>query len=637
MTVSESQQLLLTLITAPLVGSIATYFVSLKSQKLSPYIATFAAFISAFASLLLFRGLPGAVTELNLWNWIELFGQTISFSFVFDNLSAVMCLVITWIGSLIHLYSISYMNEEPSKGRYFCYLNLFLFSMLVLVLAANLPVMFIGWEGVGLCSYLLIGFWFSKNSYAIAGQKAFVVNRIGDVGFLIAMLILATSGVSLNFQSLANEIPLISDHVIALVAISLFLAAAGKSAQLPLFVWLPDAMAGPTPVSALIHAATMVTAGVYLFARTHVVLDAAPVVQMFILGMGTLTAFIGATSALAQRDIKKVLAYSTVSQLGFMFIAVGVGAYSAAIFHVVTHAFFKALLFLAAGSVIHGCHHEQLMENFGGLWKKMPVTFLTYLIGVLAISGAPFFSGAVSKDYILERVITAVNFSSSLPGTPLKLTEICWSIAVISAGITALYMVKSLILTFFGTYRGKHHEGQAAAEPHESPILMTSVLVILAIPSVLFGTMYGEKLLDFLKDYRGVLVIHNEAMHHSNELIIELFAGFGALIAVLIFGLPALSRMFNGQFKSLAPFFENAWRIDQLYNFVIVSPISRFGLFLQRVFDKQIVSGVTNGLGAVIEATGELTRRTHTGRISQFLPTMFISFGILVTFLLLIR
>ena len=630
MNLTTPQTYLLLLLVFPLVGAGSAYFLSKKNCAVGGYFATFVAFVSALASTKLFSIVSTETTELKLWNWFQILGQTVDFGFTFDRLSSVMCLVITWVGTLIHLYSIAYMKEDSSRGRYFSYLNLFLFSMLVLVLGSSLPVVFIGWEGVGLCSYLLIGFWFSKSAYAAAGQKAFIVNRIGDIGFVLAMMILATNGLSLNFSELAKYSNTMPEHIAMLVAFCLFIAAAGKSAQLPLFIWLPDAMAGPTPVSALIHAATMVTAGVYLFARTHFILDLAPVVQSLILSLGTLTAFIGATSALAQRDIKKVLAYSTISQLGFMFIAVGVGAYSAAIFHVVTHAFFKALLFLAAGSVIHGCHHEQMMEKFGGLWKKMPITFICYLVGVLAISGAPFFSGAISKDYILERLVTAIHFSAVFPGTSVRLTEICWGIAVVSAGITALYMVKSLILTFFGKYRGEGH-------PHESPILMTSVLVALSVPSVLFGLVYGEHLLEFLEQYKGIVSVHDETIAALNELIIELTAGLGALIAILMFGIPALSRLFAGQFKSLSPFFESAWRIDELYSAMIVQPISSFAAFLQRFFDRQVIAGLSNGLGAVVEATAELTRRTHTGRISQFLPTMIISFGILITFLLLIR
>ena len=631
MNLSSDQKLLLWLILIPLIGALSSYLCSFKRPSLSGYVASLAALLSAICAGMLFFAASAAPVSLQLWDWMSFLGAKISFEFVLDRLSAVMALVITGIGTLIHVYSIAYMSEDESRPRFFAYLNLFLFSMLVLVLAANMPVAFIGWEGVGLCSYLLIGFWFTNKSYAFAGQKAFVVNRIGDVGFILAMLILASYGVSLTFSEMAAGISQLPSFVVYTVACCLFLAAAGKSAQLPLFVWLPDAMAGPTPVSALIHAATMVTAGIYLFARAHVIPDAAPAVQYLVLSIGTLTALIGATSAVAQRDIKKVLAYSTVSQLGFMFMAVGVGAYSVAMFHVVTHAFFKALLFLSAGSVIHGCHHEQLMEKFGGLWKKMPVTFVAYLVGTIAISGLPFvhFSGAISKDYILERVITAHHLAFKFPFSNASLPEICWVVALFTAALTAFYMFKSLILTFFGTYRGEH-------PPHESPPLMTGVLLILAIPSAAFGALYGEKLLGYLELWNGTVADHSEATAHMNELIVGGFALAGALLSVLLFGLPALTRIIVGKFNSLRPFFERAWGFDDLYKNVVCQPLSAFGKFLI-AFDRNFIDGFSRGIGAVVEATGEILRRTSTGRISQFVPTMIISFGLLITFLVLIR
>ena len=376
----------------PLMGSILSYLVGSRVNKdAAGWIATGACVFSFIYVVFAFQALPeSAALEQTLFTWFQSGGLTVDFTFRFDQLTAVMCLVVTGIGSLIHLYSTGYMAEDESRPRFFAYLNLFMFSMLLLVLGGNLLVLFVGWEGVGLCSYLLIGFWFKNLSFAAAGRKAFVVNRIGDAGFLLAIFLLFQYFGTIDFAELALLITQQSTVVavpFTLIAICLFVGAAGKSAQIPLFVWLPDAMAGPTPVSALIHAATMVTAGVYMLARLNYLFVLAPVAMAVVTIVALLTAFVAATTAVAQYDIKKVLAYSTVSQLGFMFLAASTGAFWVAIFHVVTHAFFKACLFLGAGSVIHGCHHEQDMRQMGGLRKLMPVTFRTYLISTIAIAG----------------------------------------------------------------------------------------------------------------------------------------------------------------------------------------------------------------------------------------------------------
>jgi len=622
------QKLLLYLLLTPLAGSILSYLFSLLYPRLSGVIATLAAALSGICATLLYRMLGETPITLTLWDWFTFFGDPVRFEFVFDRLAAVMCLVITWVGSAIHLYSVGYMAEDESEGRFFSFLNLFLFAMLILVLGSSLPMMFIGWEGVGLCSYLLIGFWFDNEQFTAAGQKAFIVNRVGDIGFLLAMFLIAQAGLSLNFVELESGIGLPPTELVNLIALALFLAAAGKSAQLPLFVWLPDAMAGPTPVSALIHAATMVTAGVYLFARVHFVLDFAPLAQDFILIIGTLTAFIAATAALVQRDIKKVLAYSTVSQLGFMFMAIGAGAYSVAMFHVVTHAFFKALLFLSAGAVIYGCHHEQTFEKFGGLWRKMPMTFLMYLTGTLAISGIPFFSGAVSKDLILENMYLA---GSEIPYARMTVGELCWVIAIFTAGLTAFYMFRSLILTFFGKYRGEH-------EPHEAPAIMLVPLILLAIPSAIFGELFGDSLLHYLEGWRGLNPEMSLEFRHALEGPVLISALSGVVLAILIFAfLPSILKWGQLRFAEDRSYFERAWGFDEMYYDLIARPLSAMSLFLTKFIDRGVVDGTVSGTAHMVEATGELVSRTHTGRVGQFIPAMLISFFCLVTFILLIR
>jgi len=620
---------LLYLVLVPLTGSILSYALSLKSKKLGSLIATGSAFLCAGIATYLFKNLPdGADSEfrITLWEWFAIYGEPINIEFAYDRLTAVMCLVITWVGSLIHLYSVGYMSDDESQGRFFAYLNLFLFSMLVLVLGASLPLVFIGWEGVGLCSYLLIGFWFTNPEYAKAGQKAFVVNRIGDIGFVLGMLFLARQGLSLTFTDLRAEVGGIPPEILSIAAICLFLGAAGKSAQLPLFTWLPDAMAGPTPVSALIHAATMVTAGVYLFARMDFLLVGAPGAQILIIVAGALTAFIGGTSALVQRDIKKVLAYSTVSQLGFMFMAVGAGALSAAIFHVVTHAFFKAVLFLSAGSVIHGCHHEQNLDKFGGLWKKMPVTFVCYLVGTLAIAGVPYFSGAFSKDLILERT-----YEFQGPQAFFWLGRFAWALGVLTAGITAFYMFRSLILTFFGSYRGK-------SEPHESGPLLLLPIVLLAIPSAAFGALYGEPLLHYLASWEGMHIELPDADAHFLEQVVLAFSASGILLSFIVYLLLPSSRIALGKLlPNLKIFLGKAWVFDDLYAFLILAPISFFARFLTGFIDRGIINGSMSAVGTVTEATGELLRRSHTGRIPQFVGAMLSSLVLFIIFLFLIK
>src|SRR5918993_603988 len=411
---------------------------------------------------------------LHYFDFINVGSLKIPFAFQIDQLSTLFLLIITGVGFLIHVYSTAYMHEEKREhfGRYFSYLNLFVFSMLLLVMGANYVIMFIGWEGVGLCSYLLIGYWFKNIDYTKAAKKAFVMNRIGDLGFLLAVFWIIAKVGSVNYSTVltAETLARFSTGDIVGITLLLFLGATGKSAQIPLYTWLPDAMAGPTPVSALIHAATMVTAGIYMIGRSNIMYSLAPTTMSVVAVVGLATAILAATIALKQNDIKKVLAYSTVSQLGYMFLALGVGAYTGAVFHVMTHAFFKALLFLGAGSVIHAMHHEQDIRNMGGLKKKLPVTHITFLIGCIAIAGIPPFSGFFSKDEIL-----AAAFSKNI---------IYWILGVIGAMIAAFYMFRLYAMTFLGTFRGTHEQEHHL---HESPAAMTVPLVILAILAAIAG------------------------------------------------------------------------------------------------------------------------------------------------------
>ncbi len=465
----------------PLIPLCAAVFNSLVGAKLGKtgagLLACLAVGASFIIALYIFLALPaGGLFQDTLYTWIESGAFRVNLSFQVDALTAVMLLIITGIGSLIHLYALGYMAHDEGIARFFVYLNLFIFFMLVLVMADNLLVLFVGWEGVGLCSYLLIGFWYQDSANAIAGNKAFIVNRIGDFGFVLGILLLLTElgrqGVwTLDFQELQKNIGLLSPRMITAIALLLFVGATGKSAQIPLFVWLPDAMAGPTPVSALIHAATMVTAGVYMTARLHFLYTLSPLTLELIAWIGAATAFLAATIALAQNDIKKVLAYSTVSQLGYMFLAVGLGAFSAAIFHVFTHAFFKACLFLGAGSVIHALGGEQDMRKMGGLKSHLPTTYRTYVIAALAISGAPLTAGFFSKDLILWQAFSHGRLA-------------LWAIGLVTAGMTAFYMFRQLFMVFHGESRAAE---AGRAHLHESPPTMTLPLVVLSLGSIFAG------------------------------------------------------------------------------------------------------------------------------------------------------
>jgi NADH-quinone oxidoreductase subunit L len=600
----------------PLVGSAGAFSIGRLKRSSAGVVATAAAFSSFVLVLSLVMGLGSEqVIEARFWNWFSVGTFSVDLSLRLDRLSAVMCLIITGIGTLIHLYSMAYMAEDEGVHRFFCYLNLFLFAMLVLVLGSNLLVLFVGWEGVGLCSYLLIGFWFKNLAYCRAGRKAFVVNRIGDAGVLLAMFLLIGNYGSLDFKHLSDAIAATGTSysqqmLLTAVGLALFVGACGKSAQLPLFVWLPDAMAGPTPVSALIHAATMVTAGIYLTGRMYFVFDAAPLVGGVITVIALITAFLSATIAVVQNDIKKVLAYSTVSQLGFMFLAVGAGAYWVALFHVITHAFFKACLFLGAGSVIHGCHHEQDMRHMGGLKKLMPVTFTTYAISTLAIAGIYPFAGYQSKHAIFAALADTQNPIVHVM-SPLVLL-----VASITAGLTAFYMTRSVALTFFGEYRGHAH-------PHESPWQMTLPLVVLAALAVGGGIWLEHALPEYLH-----AVLPRAHAHESASIVASLlsswigFAGVG-LGLLLYVNMTAVPKAIGAAVPNLMKVLSGKYFIDEIYNVLIVRPLEVFSQVLFKGVDQGIIDGAVNGVGDVVEVGGEIARSMQTGEVRHYALFIF--------------
>lgn len=563
---------------------------------------------------------------VELFDWISAGNLHIPLSFLYDPLSSIMLLIITGVGFLIHIYSVGYMHEDAGFGKFFAYLNLFIFFMLILVLGSNYIVMFIGWEGVGLCSYLLIGFWYTNSSYASAAKKAFVMNRIGDLGFLLGVFLIFNTFGSVEFAKVfpqaASMMP--GAGPITLITILLFIGACGKSAQLPLFTWLPDAMAGPTPVSALIHAATMVTAGIYMIARSSVLFDLAPTTQDIIAVIGTATALIAAIIALTQTDIKKVLAYSTVSQLGYMFLGLGVGAYTGSFFHVLTHAFFKALLFLGAGSVIHAMHHEQDMRHMGGLKGKLRVTFLTMMIGTIAIAGIPPFSGFFSKDEILAHAYQE--------------NKVLWAIGLLTAFLTAFYMFRMMYLTFFGKYRGTHH---AEEHIHESPKSMTLPLIVLAILAAIGGLIniphvFGgnEWLAHWLS---GAGIAHHElTLDHTTEFALM---GISVLAAVLATIYAYTKYVKNGHVpvadeaprSLLAKISYNKFYLDEIYDAIIRKPLDAFSKFFYRIIDKKLIDGLVNGLGWTANEGSKGLRLLQSGNVGFYIFMMV--FGIVALLL----
>jgi NADH-quinone oxidoreductase subunit L len=540
--------------------------------------------------------------------WLNVGTLHVDFSFVLDQLSLIMLLVVTGVGFLIHIYSVGYMAHDEGYARYFSYLNLFLFFMTTLVLAGNALVMFVGWEGVGLASYLLIGFWFQKSVAAEAGKKAFIVNRIGDVGFLIGMFLLLANFGTLTFTEIAAKLtasPGWIGGVLTATALCLLLGATGKSAQLPLYIWLPDAMEGPTPVSALIHAATMVTAGVYMIARTHALFDHSPFALGTVAVIGAATALFAATIGLVQTDIKRVLAYSTISQLGYMFLGCGVAAYSAAIFHLMTHAFFKALLFLAAGSVIHGMGGEQDLRKMGGLRKKLPVTFWTMTAATIAIAGIWPFAGFFSKDAILYAA-----FAQGPAGKAL------WFVGVVTAMLTAIYMFRLWYLAFFGESRSPE------VDPHESPWSMLGPLVVLALLSICGGWIGIERFAAFLAPATGARTV--EASIGNLELILSIIAVVVALIGWYIADLlyrrkPAREAEIAAAYPAGYKLLANKYYVDEFYGAAVVKPLMVTSTyFLGWVIDKAVISGGAWLLGGIATFCGALLQRWQSGNIRSY-------------------
>jgi NADH-quinone oxidoreductase subunit L len=623
----------------PLAGAAINGFLGRRSSKKS-ISAVALVFCGAAFAMALFLAAGFSSTQapyyFDLAHWIRSGSFQVDFSFYLDQLSLVMLLVVTGVGFLIHIYSVGYMWDDDGYYRFMSYLNLFMFFMLTLVLAKNYLVMFIGWEGVGLASYLLIGFWFTKDSAAAAGKKAFIVNRIGDFGFLIALFLIINHFHSLDFPTVFQAVaPLTSETAGAgfLTAIGLLLmvGAAGKSAQIPLYVWLPDAMEGPTPVSALIHAATMVTAGVYMVARSHVIFERAPMALTVVAIIGTLTALFAATIGIAQTDIKKVLAYSTVSQLGYMFMACGVGAFSAGIFHLMTHAFFKGLLFLAAGSVIHGVGGEQDMRKMGGLRQYMPVTFATMGIATLAIAGIPPFAGFWSKDEILWQAF----------GT----SWVYWLIGVITAFITSFYMFRLMYMTFGGEYRGgapdqghsphghddhgHDNHGHGHGDPHESPWVMLGPLVILAVLSVFGGFVgYGNRFEHFLAPVfqQGANVIAQETSDagKSTEYLLMVIsisvAGLGWLLAWLLYSrrpqLPArIAASLGGLYQAVV----HKYYVDEIYAAVFVKPlIEGSTTILWHGVDQDVIDATVNNSATAAREVSDAARQMQSGNLRSY-------------------
>ncbi len=580
-------------------------------------LASFALSLLAFFDV---KNGQGGVVKL--FDFINVDKLSIPFSFQIDQLSIIFLLIITGVGFLIHLYSTAYMKEETSShyARYFAYLNLFVFSMLLLVMGSNFLVMFIGWEGVGLCSYLLIGYWFKNTDYNKAAKKAFVMNRIGDFGFLLALFWMIQQFGSLGFAEVFPKAAALPMGSVALTGITLllFLGATGKSAQIPLYTWLPDAMAGPTPVSALIHAATMVTAGIYMIARSNVMYTLSPVTQTVVAMIGLATAILAATIALKQNDIKKVLAYSTVSQLGYMFLGLGVGAYVGSVFHVMTHAFFKALLFLGAGSVIHAMHHEQDIRKMGGLKKHLPVTHITFLVGCIAIAGIPPFSGFFSKDEILSAAY-GVN-------------KIYWIVGVIGAMMTAFYMFRLYATTFLGQFRGTHEQEHHL---HESPASMTIPLVVLAILSAIAGFVGipevfmhdGHSLEKFLEPVFAASYKLKEMHHpdHSTEYMLIGISVAAALIASLYAWIRYSKKPELEDAEGFGKVLANKWYVDEFYDTIIVKPLNGVGKFFNSAVERNLIDWAVNGVGRVIQYGGRQLRWLQSGQVGSYVLLMVIS------------
>lgn len=600
------------------------------SHAASGAIGTLVVFASFCTSVLLFMNFDaeGEAYILHLYNWFTIDGIPINFDLQIDQLSLVMMLIITGIGALIHLYSIGYMKGDKGFARFFSYMNLFVFAMLLLVMGSNYLLLYIGWEGVAVASYLLIGFWYNNEEYGKAARKAFIMNRIGDLGLLVGVMVLAYHVHAIDYLTVAENANKFEYNSVAItfITLSLFFGATGKSAQVPLFTWLPDAMAGPTPISALIHAATMVTAGVYLVVRSNFLFTAAPITLDVILYIGLITSLVAGFIALRQNDIKKVLAYSTVSQLGFMFIAVGAGAYIIAIFHLMTHAFFKALLFLGSGSVIHAMGGEQDMRFMGGLKNKIPVTFWTFLIATFAISGFPFFSGMISKDEIL--------------GATFAQNPVLWGFTFLSAAITVIYMFRAVYLTFFGSFRGSEEQ---AKHLHESPLNMTLPLVVLAVLSIFGGFLnlphyiaHGkwEHLTHWLDKTIVAPVEIPEVPLNTEYMLIG-----ATVLMFFVLWFWVRNTYLNKKKQALATEDYKGWEkasahklwFDEAYHFLFVGTAEGLGKIFA-YFDKHILEPFTNFIGDGAEESGDYFKKFQNGNVETYVLVMSLAIGIILIF-----
>jgi NADH-quinone oxidoreductase subunit L len=623
----------------PLIPAASTIILAVFGTKLPKKYISFQACLAVFASFILsvlaFIDLnkmhDSHPLVKNLFGWINSGKFQIDLAFQFDPLTAVMCLVVTGVGLLIHVYSVGYMAHDKSYARFFTCLNLFTFAMLILVMGSNLVVMFVGWEGVGLCSYLLIGFWYEKKSAADAGKKAFIVNRIGDAGFIIGILFILVNIGSPEFSAI-NEAVLggeVSHNLATLIAILLFVGAMGKSAQIPLYVWLPDAMEGPTPVSALIHAATMVTAGVYMVARMNVLYSFSHTATNIVALIGALTAIFAATMALTQNDIKRVLAYSTISQLGYMFIGCGVGAYSAGIFHLYTHAFFKSLLFLSAGSVMHALSGELDMQKMGGLRKYLPVTYPVFLIGAIAIAGVPLFSGFFSKDAILTSAYAQGQY-------------FVWGLGILGAVLTAFYMFRLIFLTFHGKER---LDPSVKAHLHESPPVMTIPLVILAFFSVVAGyiglpVVLGKNA-NWINHFLNPVIEAGHEAHLSIGmewlliLISVVVALFGIFMAYIFYiRKTQIPHNLVARFPFIYKLLYNKYYVDEIYNATFVNPMIKGSEIVYKHFDLKVIDGAVNGTAASAGFFGRIFSYFQTGLIKDYALVFLLGVIILIGYLL---
>ena len=618
----------------PLLPLVGFLLISLGKSYFSKSLAGIIASAMVFGSFVISLGVffdvlngDGKPTTVTLFEWIATADFHVNIAFLVDSLTSIMLLIITGVGFLIHLYSMGYMHDDEGYAKFFSYLNLFVFFMLLLVLGDNYLVMFAGWEGVGLASYLLIGFWFKNQPYNDAAKKAFIVNRIGDLGFILGIFLIYTTFGTIQYSGVFSEAVNMADQSPTIVAITLllFVGAMGKSAQIPLYTWLPDAMAGPTPVSALIHAATMVTAGVYMIARSNILYSLAPETLGFVAIIGGATAVFAATIGIFQNDIKKVLAYSTVSQLGYMFLALGVGAFTGGVFHLITHAFFKALLFLGAGSVIHAMGGEQDIRKMGGLKKYIPITYMTFLLGTLAISGIPPFSGFFSKDEILAHAF--------------NVNPIFWVLGVLGSMMTTFYMFRLFFLTFMGTFRGtedqKHHL-------HESPKTMTIPLVVLSVLAVIAGFIGIPHVLGgnhWLEHFLAPVFKDSAIHHHGSELKVGTeYALMGVTVTITILMIlfarnkfvtkrfvPADDSVKQGFIPRLLA---NKYYVDEFYNAIIVKPLNGLASFSYKFLELKGVDAIVNGVGKLVVFISSQARKLQTGNTGFYIFAMVI--GILI-------